>query len=634
MTAPRSSVAAVLFLGLACTAASAQFVPNGWKLTPAGTRIKTGSFPMSYALTPDGKYLLTLNGAQGSTSISVIDLASAKELNRTPVPDAWQGLAVTKAGDKVYVGGGAKAAVFEFSLAGGVLTAGRTFPISAAKDRSSQDFAGDVSLAPDGHLLYVANLYRDVVVVMNPQSGLILSRIKTGRRPYRLLFHPSGKYLYVSSWADGAIGQYDVNSGDRLSNVRVGPHPTDMIWLNGPPPAGANGDAPPAEIKARLFVAAANTNSVFVLGANDIGYPAKLETINLALNQPLGMSPSALGIGADKKQIYAACSDVNALAVIDITGERSLVRAFIPTDAYPAAVAGLPDGRIAILNGHGNSAELVDAPDDAKLNGYTDEVMANAPRRDEGQENAAAPPGNPIRAEGPIKHVIYVVREGNAANEATEWATAAIASDYAVRLGGRVRSDSGMPDPASLPPAGYLWNAASQAGLKIRNYGFEAHNRDKATEDGEQIDRVWDPSLAASTDMEYRGPDPAYPDAERAKEFAGELNDYAQLGEMPQLLLVRIGNDDAALDIMTEAVTKSKFRDETAMFVLSTGVSGAMPASVSIVSPWVRPGGGAADPLAALRTLEIILGLRPMTLFDASATPVFDMFANTPAAGR
>jgi YVTN family beta-propeller protein len=615
-----------------CTAASAQSVPDGWKLTPAGTQIKVDGFPMSYALTPDGKYLLTLNGARGATSVSVIDLASAKELNRTPVPDAWQGIAIAKAGDKVYVGGGAKAAVFEFSLAGGVLTAGRTFPISAAKDRSPQDFAGDVSLAPDGHLLYVANLYRDSVVVMNPQSGLILSRIKTGRRPYRLLFHPSGKYLYVSSWADGAIGQYDVNSGERLSNVRVAPHPTDMVWLDGPPPAGANADAaPPSDVKGRIVVPAANTNSVYLLGASDVGYLTKLDGINLALNQPLGMTPSAVGISADKKQVYVACSSVNAVAVVDIAGERSLVKAFIPTGAYPTAVTGLADGRIAILNGNGDSVQLVDAPDDAKLSGYTDQVMDNAPHRDDGAENAAAPPGNPVRAEGPIKHVVYVVREANAAIEAADWPTAAVATDYSVRLGGRARNDSAMPDPASLPPAGYIWNAASQAGLKIRNYGFQVHNHDKATADGEQVDRVWDPSLAASTDMEYRGPDPAYPDTERAKEFASELNDYAQVGEMPQLLLVNIGSDDQALGIVTEAVTKSKFWSETAMFVVNAGASGAMPASASVISPWTKPGDAAVDPLSALRTLEIILGLHPMTLFDASAAPLFDAFSNTPA---
>ena len=188
---------------------------------------------MSQITTPDGKYLLVLNAGSGSTGISVIELASAKELSRTPVPDAWLGMVMTKSGDKVYVGGGARAAVFEFTFTNGELKAGRIFPVVAEKDRTPQDFVGDVRLAPDGHLLYAANVFRDTVVVMNPQSGLILSKIKTGRRPYRILFHPSGKTMYVSSWADGSIGQYDVNSGERLANLRLAPHSTDMLWVEG-----------------------------------------------------------------------------------------------------------------------------------------------------------------------------------------------------------------------------------------------------------------------------------------------------------------------------------------------------------------------------------------------------------------
>jgi YVTN family beta-propeller protein len=592
--------------------------------------IPVGQFPISAATTSDGKYMLVLNTGVIPASISVIDLAAGKELNRTPVPDAWLGLTLTKSGDKVYVGGGARAAVFEFTFSNGTLTPGRTFPVVAEKNRTPQDFVGDVRLAPDGHLLYVANLFRDTVVVMNPQSGLILSQIKTSRRPYRILFHPSGKTFYVSSWADGTIGQYDVNTGQRLANVRVAPHPIDMVWVDGGLPQGANGVADnQPEIKARMFVPAANTNSLYVLGASETGDLTKLETINLSLTplQPLGTTPSAVGISADKKLVYVACSGVNGAAVIDITGERNLIKGFIPTGAYPTAVAGLADGRIAILNGHGNSLQLVDAPDvsvstnGATLDSDTAEVMAKLPYRDEMLDAPASPDGNPVRAGGPIKHVIYVVRGGELGE-----ATAGIDNDYLARLGNRLPADNSAPDPANVPPAGYLWTAASQAGLKIRNYGFEVHNLAKPNTDGEQIDRVYDPALAPSTDMEYRGPDPAYPDSERAKEFATELGEYGQVGDMPHLLLVRIGSDDQALSIIEDALAKSKFRSETAMIV----AGGTAPPRV--VSPWSgKAVTGNYSPLSALRTVEIILGLRPMTIGDAAAKPLFDAFANSPA---
>ena len=77
---------------------------------------------MSSALSPDGKFLLVLNGGYNPPSISVLDIAAEKEVGRTPVPDAWLGLAFAPKGDFVYVGGGSRASVFEFKYANGALT--------------------------------------------------------------------------------------------------------------------------------------------------------------------------------------------------------------------------------------------------------------------------------------------------------------------------------------------------------------------------------------------------------------------------------------------------------------------------------------------------------------------------------
>ncbi len=168
---------------------------SGWRIKAAGTQIPVDTLPMAAAVTPDKKFLLVLNGGYNPPSVSVIDIAAAKEISRNPVPDGWLGLTISKAGDKVYVGGGAKAAIYEFSLANGVLKPSRMFPIVAAKDIQPEDFIGDVRFSPDGRLLYATNLYRDSVVVVNPTSGGVLARFKTRRRPYRILFHPYGQEL-------------------------------------------------------------------------------------------------------------------------------------------------------------------------------------------------------------------------------------------------------------------------------------------------------------------------------------------------------------------------------------------------------------------------------------------------------
>src|ERR1035438_7458749 len=89
-------------------------------------------------------------------------------------------------------------------------------------------------------------------------------------------------------------------------------------------------------------------------------------------------------------------------------------------------------------------------------------------------------------------------------------------NSYAKR---RNKYDYEGQEPANQPPAGYIWTAAKQAGVSMRNYGYYVSNRDKPEADGTQITDVRDPILAPVTDPNYRGFDLDYPDIERAKEF-------------------------------------------------------------------------------------------------------------------
>ena len=99
--------------------------------------------------------------------------------------------------------------------------------------------------------------------------------------------------FFVTSWTDGSVGHYDTNSGSQLAIVRLGPHPTDMVWAAGKS-EDPEGETPYA---ARLFIAAANTNSVYTLGVSEDKELRLIETINTAMTprQPAGMTPSGAG---------------------------------------------------------------------------------------------------------------------------------------------------------------------------------------------------------------------------------------------------------------------------------------------------------------------------------------------------
>jgi DNA-binding beta-propeller fold protein YncE len=676
---------------------------SGWTIRPAGRQAPLDTFPMSMALSPDGKYLLALNAGGRPPSISVLDVATASEVSRTPVPDGWLGLTFAPKSDLVYAGGGSQAVVLEFRFHNGKLERARTFFAVPEEKRTARDFIGDVAFSPDGRLLYAAALYHDSIWVINPQSGRVIERFKTGRRPYRILFHPDGKSFFVTGWADGSVYHHNTDDGKILDRVALAPHPTDMVWRVGKTTADDEQEQTSESwYAARLFVAAANTNTVQVIGVSETKELRRVESVNVSLSprQPLGMTPSALALSPDVKRLFVACSDANAVAVVDVSGPRSRVLGFLPTGSYPTAVRSLAGGGLVVLNGKGHagpagSASLIDPFDEEALETYTKTVYANTPYRDNLLDDAGTGAKNPVPARSgdpsPIEHVIYIVKEGNgsldrfgddvtpnhhklarefvlfdnfyangdACDGGHYWAAAAIAPDYVQKLCGRRRNDDGMGrEPAATPPAGYLWTNAAGAGLPIRNYGWLVTNRPQASPDGTQAENVRDSVLRPVTNMKYRGFDLDYPDVERAEAFIDDLAEFEKTGAMPRLLLLRLGNDrtsgtvpgriaprsavadnDRALGMIVEAVSNSSFWPKTAIFVLESGAgtgadrvdSHRSPAFV--ISPYARRGvvdSTVYNTASMLRTMELILGLNPMTHFDAAARPMSAAFQETP----
>jgi DNA-binding beta-propeller fold protein YncE len=707
---------------------------SGWRVKPAGTQIPLDTLPMSSVLSRDGRFLIVLNGGYRPPTLSVLDTRDGHEIGRTPVADAWLGLALSRDGRTLWAGGGSKASIFEFSLDdNGKLQPARTFEMVKAAERTNRDFTGDVALAPDGHLLYACDLYHDAILVVNPQSGIVIDRFKTGRRPYRILFHPDGNSFYVTSWADGSIVRHQTSDGAQVQALRLGAHPTDMAWSDRPVTAD-EGEGP--AWKARIFVSAANTNSVYAVAVAGSGDLRIAETINVSTTplHPLGMTPSALALSPDLTRLYVVCSDANATAVVDLTEGRSRVLGFIPTGWYPTAARALADGRLIVLNGRGSrsyanpggpnptkrasnalvdyvariqtgSASLIPPLTEESLRRYTAEVIANSPYTDAKLE--AVPEGIPPA----LEHVLYIVKEnrsydqvlgdiGKGASDPSlslfkenagpnhhklarefvlydnfyvnsdvsadghNWSTSAISNDYVEKLwpsnyGRRYEHyDFEGGEPAAYPPAGYLWTNAANAHLSLRNYGYWVSNKQKPSDDGIQIESVHDPVLAKVTNLKYRSFDTDYPDVKRAQVFLDDLAQFETANQMPSLMILRLANDhtsattpgkiaplsafadnDYALGLIVEGVSRSKFWKSTAIFVLEDDAQNGPDhidshrSPAFLISPYTRRGtvdSTMYNTASMLRSMELILHLRPMTHYDAGARPMFGSFLKEP----
>jgi hypothetical protein len=133
-----------------------------------------------------------------------------------------------------------------------------------------------------------------------------------------------------------------------------------------------------------------------------------------------------------------------------------------------------------------------------------------------------------------------------------------------------------------------------------------------------------------------------------------ELARFEREKDMPRLIIMRLPNDhtsgtkigkptpiayladnDLALGRIVEGITKSTFWKDTAIFVLEDDAQNgpdhvdAHRSPALVISPYTRRGLVDSTPYSTsgmLRTIELILGLKPMSQFDAAARPMYASF--------
>ena len=100
-----------------------------------------------------------------------------------------------------------------------------------------------------------------------------------------------------------------------------------------------------------------------------------------------------------------------------------------------------------------------------------------------------------------------------------------------------------------------------------------------------------------------------------------------------------VADNDLALGKVIEAVTHSRFWKDTAIFVLEDDAQNgpdhvdAHRSPALVISPYTRRGyvdRTLYDTSSMLRTMELILGLPPMSQYDAAAYPMVDCFTDQP----
>lgn len=228
---------------------------------------------------------------------------------------------------------------------------------------------------------------------------------------------------------------------------------------------------------------------------------------------------------------------------------------------------------------------------------------------------------------------------GEVSVDGHSWCDAAIATDFNQRswtLSYSARRDK-LPgdDEMETPTAGYLWDLCRRGGVSFKNYGEGAQrvpsaNRGKWTGDRD-IDKVenW---IADLKKAEATGDLPQF--------TIMSLGENHTFGTAPKKNTPEacVGSNDLALGRIIAAASHSKFWKEMAIFVIEDDAQNG-PDHVDahrtigfVVSPYTKRktvDSTLYTTASMIRTMELILGLPPLTQYDGGATPMFNCFTKT-----
>jgi YVTN family beta-propeller protein len=252
---------------------------------------------------------------------------------------------------------------------------------------------------------------------------------------------------------------------------------------------------------------------------------------------------------------------------------------------------------------------------------------------------------------------------GHVSADGHPWSTMAYNTDYIARnwaltYSQRAGVDDDDEGDLASGPSGYLWDACARNNLTYRSYGeFGTH---VSQPDGTFRMEGRVPGLVGHTSPDFgivRAGN-VVRDTDRVDVFLREFRGYETKGDLPRFIVMSLGEDhttgttpgtytpeacvasnDLALGRLVEAVSHSKYWPEAAIFVIEDDAQNG-PDHVDahrtvglVISPYTQRralDSNQYSTVSMIRSIELILGLPPLSQFDAAARPMFASFTDAP----
>ena len=541
-------------------------------------------------------------------------------------------------------------------------------------------------LSPDKNELYISCWGCDKLTVFNTKTRTITSQINVGDNPNDICLTKNGKYLFVANSNDNSVSVIDVRLKKVIETL------TSSLYPNAPQGSTTNGVALSPDEKT-LYIANADNNCLTLFDVSKPGksvakgfiptgwYPTCVKAIGnkifvtngkgfSSFANPQGPNPTYVkskviyqrsDTSSERHVQYIGGLFIGTMSIINVPDKKQLdiyskeVYANTPyTKEKETLTEGMEGNPIPRSSKEMSPIKYVFYI--VKENRTYDQVLGDM-KEGNGDTSLVlfganiTPNQHKVARDFTLLDNFYVDAEVSA--DGHNWSLGAYATDYLEKTwvtsyGGRGGTYDAEGNRAiANNKNGFLWDDCKRAGVSYRTYGEFADN--------------YKPNIPVLKDHlcnYYTGWDLKVRDTVRFRQWEKDFDSLVSVNALPHLNTLRFPNDhtagmrkgsptpysyvadnDLAVGMFIDHLSKSPVWKESVVFILEDDAQDgpdhvdAHRSPIYLAGPYVKRNYVDHTPYTTsgvLRTIELILGLPPMSQYDAAATPLWRCFTSTP----
>ncbi|WP_298297236.1 bifunctional YncE family protein/alkaline phosphatase family protein [Hydrotalea sp.] len=541
-------------------------------------------------------------------------------------------------------------------------------------------------LSPKQNELFISVWGGEKILCYNTAQQKITDSILVGSHPNEMILSKNGKYLFVANADDNSVSVININLHRVIEKLNT------ALYPNAPTGSTTNGVAL-SEDQQTLYVANADNNCLAVFDVSNPGksfskgfipvgwYPTNVKVIgkNIFVTNGKGLQSAANPLGPNpaskSESVWYQKADNTVKGPVEyIAGMLKGSLSIIPEPDIPLLALysqqvyqNTPYNRYKELHAEGEAGNPIPVKvgDTSpvkyvfyiiKENRTYDQVLGDVP---EGNgDTSLVLFGEKIT---PNQHALanqYVLLDNfycdaEVSADGHNWSFGAYANDYLEKTwptgyGGRGGTyDAEGKRAIANNKNGFIWDWCKKQGISYRTYGEFADDYKPNI-----------PVLKNHFCTYYTSWDMNVRDTSRVSQWKRDFDSLVAIHQLPQFNSLRlitdhtegmklgrpspfahVADNDLAVGLFIEHLSHSPVWNQSVVFIVEDDAQNgpdhvdAHRAPAYVISPFIKRGfvdHTMYSTSSVLRTIELILGLAPMSQYDAAATPMWRSFTHQP----